>query len=119
MVTTESVDDPRLHRTGSPACSKRSSGTAARRSARSAANQSNIQTEQTHLKAQQLAATYALKAGQMKIQEYLAGMKGTKEGQEIAAKSNVSKLAAGGGVAPGAGTALLIALPVEAEPPSL
>ena len=70
----------------------------------SAANQSNIQTEQTHLKAQQLAATYALKAGQMKIQEYLAGMKGTKEGQEIAAKSNVSKLAAGGAGAPTAGT---------------
>jgi flagellum-specific peptidoglycan hydrolase FlgJ len=71
----------------------------------SAANQSNIQTEQTHLKAQQLAATYALKAGQMKIQEYLAGMKGTKEGQEIAAKSNISKLAAGGAGAPPAGTA--------------
>ena len=70
----------------------------------SAANQSTIQTEQTHLKAQQLAATYALKAGQMRIQEYLAGMKGTKEGQEIAAKSNVSKLAAGGAGAPAAGT---------------
>ena len=70
----------------------------------SAANQSTIQTEQTHLKAQQLAATYALKAGQMKIQEYLAGMKGTKEGQEIAAKSNISKLAAGGAGAPAAGT---------------
>ena len=71
----------------------------------SAANQSNIQTEQTHLKAQQLAATYALKAGQQQIQAYLAGMKGTKEGQEIAAKSNISKLAAGGAVAPPAGTA--------------
>ena len=71
----------------------------------SAANQSNIQTEQTHLKAQQLAATYALKAGQMKIQEYLAGMKGAKEGQEIAAKSNISKLAAGVAAAPPAGSA--------------
>jgi Mannosyl-glycoprotein endo-beta-N-acetylglucosaminidase len=69
------------------------------------ASESNLQTEQNRLKAQQVAATYALKAGQMKIQEYLAGMKGTKEGQEIAAKSNISKLAAAGGAgAPAAGT---------------
>ena len=66
------------------------------------AAESNVQTEQNRIKAQQVMATLALKAGQMKIAEYLAAAKGGKEFQQIGAKQAISNLAAGSGGQPGA-----------------
>jgi hypothetical protein len=69
------------------------------------ASESNVQTEQNRIKAQQIAATYALKAGQMKIAEYLAAAKGGKGFQGMAEKQAVSNLAGGiGGTATAPGT---------------
>lgn len=63
----------------------------------SAAGESTLQTEQNRLKAQQVAATYALKAGQQKIQEYLATITGAKAAKELGVAAKVSAAAGGGG----------------------
>jgi len=55
---------------------------------------SNQYTDETRLKQQQIAATYALKAGQLKIQELLAGARGAKIGQQVNERAGVSALAA-------------------------
>jgi len=70
-----------------------------------AAGQSTLNTEQNRLKAQQVAATYALKAGQQKIQEYLAGIKAAEAGHKLGVAGAVSAAAGGGGggTAPAAG----------------
>jgi soluble lytic murein transglycosylase-like protein len=67
-----------------------------------AADQSTLQTEQTRLKAQQVAATYALKAGQQQIQAYLAKITGAKFAQESGRRAAVSGVA-GGAAPPAAG----------------
>ena len=62
-----------------------------------AAASANQYTEEQRLKAQQIGATLALKAGQMKIQEYLAGLTGAKAAKELGVAAKVSAAAQGGG----------------------
>jgi hypothetical protein len=80
-----------------------------------AASESTLQTEQNRLKAQQIGATLALKAGQLKIQELLALGKGAKMDQALAAKKGISDLAGSGGGAPAdSATAPIGAAPASA-----
>ena len=77
------------------------------------ASQSTLETEQNRVKAQQVMATLALKAGQLKIQELLAGIKGAEFGQKQGVLSRVSA-AAGGGTAPAAGDTVAPIAPASA-----